>query len=185
MVKGIFGRVLALAAVLVLSIAVVATALHDITPLKAAGQPVSGVAVPQDTPGPPLYPGAPTYQYPPGVAAITPRLPSSNAGTTAQATFTTEDARTFVLTHGLFRDDSGAALSIVRSDIITAGEASKLLNGEQIGRPPTSLVAVVELHGNFSAGGSVPYGTPPMHFHTGWALFDATTGNYLLGGFSP
>jgi len=184
------GRILALVVTLVLSVAIAAFTTHRGVPSSAAGHPVSSVATTLTTPGPtagpPLYPGAPTYQYPVGVAAITPTVRSGSALTsqTSQATITTNGALNFEQSHALFHSDNGTTVSIVQSTIMPASEASKLLHGESIGRPATALVCVVEVHGSFSGEGSVPYGAPPMHFGTGWAVFDANTGNYLLGGYT-
>ncbi len=190
MVRRMPGRILALVVTLVLSVAIAAFTTHRVTPSNAAGHPVSGVATslitPGPTAGPPLYLGAPAYQYPVGVPAITPTVLGGSALTsqTSQATITTNDALDFVQSHALFHSDNGTSVAIVQSTIMPASEASKLLNGESIGRPATALVCVVKVHGSFSGEGSVPYGAPPMHFSTGWAIFDANTGNYLLGGYT-
>lgn len=139
--------------------------------------------------------GAPTTNpaYPPGVPAITPTLALTTSA--SRPAFTVHDLRAFMNAHP-YPSADGATPRIVRIGFMTASQASALMNGESVGRPPMALVGVVELHGNFSrvvdgiAIGSAPartWGTPvapPPPAHDAITVFDARTGNVLVSGYN-
>ena len=69
---------------------------------------------------------------------------------------------------------------------IPASEASALMRGASIGRPDTTLVCHVEVHGNLSTSWvHVPMpGIYPATAHVGVLVFDAQTGNLLIRGLT-
>lgn len=140
--------------------------------------------------------GTPTNNpsYPPGMPAITPTLALTTTDISRPA-FTVHDLRAFMDAHP-YPSADGSSPRIVRIGFMAASQASALMNGESAGRPPTALVGVVELHGNFSrvvdgiAIGSGPaptHGTPvapPLPAHDAITVFDARTGNVLVSGYN-
>ncbi len=145
----------------------------------------------------PVATAAPVYIYPPGVPAIAPqpRLRAQALANTAAysttATYTAADVRAFLAAHPLFQTADGSAPVIDAIDFIPAAQASARLMGESIGRPDTTLVCFVKLHGPIILPHSVMLPThhpvPKRHTHRattptriGQLVFDAQTGNLLL-----
>ncbi len=173
-----FGRVLGAVTVLALTAGIVLEVAHTASPLSYAAR---GRAPTVATPF-----GGPINWYPPGVPAITPTLPR-NPANPAQPTFTTDDVRRYFLAHPLQTVD-GPTPQIVRIAFMPASQASALVNGEWIGRPPTALVCFVEVNGNLSRGSmSVPPGATQLlqaASHDAQFVFDGYTGNVLLSRLS-
>lgn len=113
--------------------------------------------------------------YPPGVPAIKPHT----SGTPA---FTTTDVAQYIASQSLLRTTSGQSPKVIKSEFITAQEASTLLQGEYIGRPDNALVCYVELQGPFHTVGPLPPGATNPTLSTGYEVFDASTGNLLMYG---
>ena len=123
---------------------------------------------------------------PPGVPAIRPRIATDDP---TQAAFTEEDVRQLLAAHPLFLTTDGSTPVIAKVLFLPASQVSRLLKGETIGRPPTTLVCYVEVQGKLSmANAHSPFikGRPytPRTAHVGHVVFEAQTGNLLLWGFA-
>lgn len=174
-----FGRVLGAVTVLALAAGIVLEVAHTASPFSYAAR---GRA-PTVGPGPI---SGPINWNPPGVPAIAPTLPR-NPANPAQPAFTVDDVRRYFLAHPLQTVD-GSTPQIVRIAFVPASQASALVNGEWIGRPPTALVCFVEVNGNLSRGSmSVPPGATQLlqaASHDAQFVFDGYTGNVLLSRLS-
>jgi len=159
------------------------------TPVAASPTPVAASPTPVAT-------ALPVYTYPPGIPAIAPepRLHAQALANTATysttATYTVADVRAFLAAHRLFLTSDGSAPVIDIVEFIPAAQASTLLRGESIGRPDTTLVCYVQVHGPLAVSHHWPAGyhyTPKRPVGTprrvGELVFDAQTGNLLLRGF--
>jgi hypothetical protein len=71
-------------------------------------------------------------------------------------------------------------LSINSLEFVTSAEASKRLNGVVVGLNDNELVGLATFSGGIVASG--PPGGKQATFNSGYAIFDATTGNLLLIG---
>lgn len=127
---------------------------------------------------------------PPGVAAIQPHtnaVVNGSSTISSTATFAEDDIRQFLTSQPFFRNTDGSEPVVARISLVSASEASTLLNGENVGRPPTALVYYVEVQGKLSMTGvSVPYSPGPYKPRTagvGVMVLDAQTGNLLVTGF--
>jgi hypothetical protein len=102
------------------------------------------------------------------------------------AAYTEADVRQHLATHPAFPTTDGSQPVIARVLFIPASEASALMRGTSIGRPDTTLVCYVEVHGNLSTSWvHVPKpGVFPAMAHVGVLVFDAQTGNILIGGLT-
>lgn len=165
--------------VLALASGVMAELIHAATLSFAARQATSASSRSHDIGTPVVRQRIP---YPPGIPAITPSLQVADA---SQATFTIDDMQRYFAARSIATAD-GTAPQIIRIGFVTAGEASALLHGEWIGRPATAIVGFVAFAGNFSTAADSPpsslSGSLPSVVHYAWAVFDARTGNALLGG---
>ncbi len=177
---------LVLIGVSVLLIPIVAHADSPPTPTPVASTPVASTPV------------ATTPTAPRGIPAITPEpqlraRALAVAGTAAYsttATYTAADVRDYLSSHALFRTTDGSAPIIDAIEFVPAAEASALLRGESIGRPDTTLVCFVKVHGPLIVLRSAPL---PMHhphpvsaktpMPVGELIFDAQTGNLLIRGY--
>src|SRR5947208_1781223 len=128
-------------------------------------------------------PPKPVCCYPPGVAAIQPRITGADASTAA---YTEADVRQYLAAHPAFPTTDGTEPVIAKVLFIPASQASALMRGESIGRPDTTLVCYVEVHGNLSTSWvHVPEpGLMPGPAHVGVLVFDAQTGNALIQGLT-
>jgi len=164
-----------------------ANSRHMIVPLRPQSQVPRGAAL-----GTPAALGtitAPTPYAGPvlpteGVAAIIITPPQVAAGPSTAA-FTESAVRQYVMDHQ-FRTTDGTTPTIAKVLFIPASEASSLMGGESIGRPDTTLVCYVEVHGNLSRAGIVheisPASTNTQPAQVGRLVFDAQTGNLLILG---
>jgi hypothetical protein len=116
--------------------------------------------------------------YPPGGPAIQPRITGADASTAA---YTEADVRQYLAAHPMLPTTDGTEPVIAKVLFIPASEASALTRGASIGRPDTTLVCCVEVHGNLSTSWmSRPLGARvPSTAHVGILVFDAQTGNVL------
>ena len=116
--------------------------------------------------------------YPPGGPAIQPRITGADASTAA---YTEADVRQYLAAHPMLPTTDGTEPVLARVLFIPASQASALMRGESIGRPDTTLVCYVEVHGNLSTSWvRVPEpGLMPGPAHVGVLVFDAQTGNLL------
>ena len=121
--------------------------------------------------------------YPSGGPAIQPRITAADASTAA---YTEADVRQYLATHPAFPTVDGTEPVIAKVLFIPASEASALMRGASIGRPDTTLVCYVEVHGNLSTSWvHVPKpGVYPATARVGVLVFDAQTGNALICGLT-
>ncbi len=111
-----------------------------------------------------------------GLPGIAPRTPSRSGSTPA---FTADDARSYALQAKVPGVKVLGTVSVAEVKFMTAGQASALLNGEDIGIPDSSLVCVVVLQGGFdfaARAGQV------IHYDGAVEVYDGQTGNLLLMG---
>ncbi len=150
----------------------------------SAGARVSHLQFPPTPPPPRTDRGAPNLG-PIGAPAIHPtRDPSTNGG----AAFTAADVEQFIQTNGYAGGPtvSGKPPTILKILFVTSKEAGILLNGQDVGLPDDALVCYVLLNGPFYETAIPPYvpnRTPPptpLTYQTGYAVFDALTGNLLM-----
>jgi len=120
-----------------------------------------------------------------GISALTPSSAMAPVAGPSTAAFTGSAVQQYVMTHQ-FETTDGTTPTIAKVLFIPASEASSLMGGESIGRPDTTLVCYVEVHGNLSKAGIVhelgPASTNTQPAHVGRLVFDAQTGNLLILG---
>jgi len=159
---------------------------HAAAPLRQQHQ-VSRI-VADGTPTAPVTATAPAPNAGPvrsveGISALTPSSAMPPAAGPSTAAFTGSAVRQYVTTHQ-FETSDGTTPTIAKVLFIPASEASSLMGGESIGRPDTTLVCYVEVHGNLSKAGIVhelgPASTNTQPAHVGRLVFDAQTGNLLI-----
>jgi len=113
---------------------------------------------------------------PVGSPAITPR-------TTGTPSFSVDDAKQYVATHhvpmGMSRDTKPV---ITRAEFLTSREVSDLLHGAATGFPADHQLCYVELQGPVTFSG--PQGAK-VTYNRGVLIFDAQTGNLVIGGGLP
>jgi hypothetical protein len=117
---------------------------------------------------------APTM--PSGSAAIVPR-------TTATPAFTLDDAKEYVASHHLpmaFAGDKKP--EVIKAEFLTSKQVSDRLNGLTTGFPDNYAVCYVELQGPVTFSG--PQGSR-VTYNRGVLIFDAHTGNLVIGGGIP
>ena len=121
--------------------------------------------------------------YPPGGPAIQPRITGADPSTAA---YTEADVRQYLAAHPMLPTTDGTEPVIAKVLFIPASQASALMRGASIGRPDTTLVCYVEVHGNLSTSWvRVPEpGLMPGPAHVGVLVFDAQTGNLLIRGLT-
>lgn len=109
-----------------------------------------------------------------GLPAITPRNDCTPS-------FTVQDVTTFERAHpaGNNRMTPIGTPKLTKVLFITSAEASKRLGNTSIGLPDDALVCVVELYGPYRV--YPPMGPVSEHTGTMYEVFDAHTGNLLLG----
>lgn len=73
---------------------------------------------------------------PPGIPAIQPQNAPLVTNTGATLAYTADDVRRFLTNHPFFRTTDGSTPVIAQVSLVSAREASALLHGENIGRPP-------------------------------------------------
>ncbi len=160
---------------------------HVIAPLRPQSQVPRVAVAAEGTPAALVTITAPTPYAGPvlpieGVSAIT--VPQVAAGPSTAA-FTESAVRQYVMDHQ-FRTTDGTTPTIAKVLFIPASEASNLMGGKSIGRPDTTLVCYVEVHGNLSRVGIVheisPASTNTQPAQVGRLVFDAQTGNLLILG---
>lgn len=115
-----------------------------------------------------------------GIPAITPRAALATSG---GAHFTGDDVKSYIATHPqMLPAAPGKPAPIVNSvQFLTAGQASALLQGESIGLPDTSLVCLVRVQGTFVNTYTPPGVSNGGTYTTATLVFDAQTGNLLIG----
>jgi hypothetical protein len=121
--------------------------------------------------------------YPPGGTAISPHASANNA---PGAAFSQQDVIDFLNKDGE-PTTNGTPPKILSIQFVTAKQASDLMQGESVGRPDNYLVCYVKLQGPFSRRGEhVPSGVS-LEKDAAWEdmVFDASTGNLLVGGLHP
>ncbi|MBF6592028.1 MAG: hypothetical protein IVW57_16080 [Ktedonobacterales bacterium] len=144
-----------------------AAALANQPPMPTPGLPGPGVAVPG----------------PQGIPAIQPH---AALAASSGPHFTEADVRQYFATHPYAAQSvpSAPVPVIVSIQFLPASQVSALLQGESMGVPDTTLLCLVRLSGTFEAF-SPPLllpGTPtPAPFHETVEVFDAHTGNLLIG----
>lgn len=124
----------------------------------------------------PTRPAHPTYNG--GVPAVT--HPGGGP-------VTVDDVRAFITKYGFAASDHGKTTNgtmpvILQVTMMTAKQASALMNGASPGRSDDTQVIYVKLQGPFLIDMPVPSGAriPPAPF--GEELFDATTGDLIMYG---
>jgi len=116
-----------------------------------------------------------TSTAPVGVPAIVPRLGAVHTG----PAFTREDAVQYVTSHPMWRNLAPwTPPTIEKVEFLTSRQVSSLLSGESTGLPDNALLCYVQLRGTFTFSGS----TTMVTYHTGFEVFDAHTGNFLMAG---
>ena len=117
---------------------------------------------------------------PPTPPLGSPAIRTTIAGTPA---FTLEDAKQYVATHPLpMAAGRDAKPVITRAEFVTSQTVSERLNGITTGFPPNHLLCYVELQGPFTFSG--PRGAK-VTYNRGVLIFDANTGNLVIGGGMP
>jgi len=105
-----------------------------------------------------------------------PAIPPHLAGTPS---FTVADAQQYVMTHKLpFGMPDGARPAIARAQFLISRDAAVIID-EPTGFADDHPLCVVELRGNFSVHGPKNY---VATFPRAILIFDATTGNLVIGG---
>ena len=141
----------------------------------------------------------PTIQYPDGVPAVTPSHKVTTVINQTTVNVSSNDVTQFVTSFGMPRClvvNNGHA-TVLKILLITAQQASILMQGEDIGRPASALVYYVQVQGPFETDGlsapassiiSTPTQAPTTTYKTwsvGEMVFDPSTGNLLVWGFPP
>jgi outer membrane murein-binding lipoprotein Lpp len=113
----------------------------------------------------------------------TPKRPQGMAALTVKpgpAPFTKEDVTAYFKTHK-FPKNQGSAdqVQVDNLEFITSGEVTKRLQGVSTGLGESERVAFATLSGPFVFTGPK---TKPVRFQSGYAVFDAITGNLLMVG---
>ncbi len=143
----------------------------------------------KSNPPPPTYPTFQIQQtYVQGSPGIKPRFKQYIGENTSSPSFTKADVVAFLNRYGFAPVVKGAHMTILSTQFVSAQQASKLMDGESVGRPPNALVCYVEVEGPFLLTGiSVPH-QPGKHYPTtakyGHMVFDAHTGNGLVWGLT-
>jgi hypothetical protein len=120
------------------------------------------------------------WPEPEGVPAIKPRMRLSDAEALTTPAFTAEDALAYVASHM-----PGASLvppTVVGAQFMTDAEYVARF-GSEPGLGPEKLLCVVEVHGRYR-----PMSAPPAVVKRGIyrvvnMVFNARTGNFLMGSF--
>lgn len=123
---------------------------------------------------------APASQQSLGIPAIVPTL---NSATTTPPTFTVEDVKRYIASHGFHGGPTvtGNKPQIRVIAFISSKQASTRLHDASIGLPDTAVVCYVELGGPFQVRASLPSGAPPFPpSNIGVDIFDAQTGNLVM-----
>jgi hypothetical protein len=144
---------------------------------------VSGCAAQEMRGGPPERPppirNLP-QNLPPSIPTGSPAIAPRTAGTPA---FTVDDAKAYVATHhipmGIGREGKP---EIIRAEFLSSREVSNRLNGATTGFPDNYPLCYVELQGPFTFSG--PQGAK-VTYNRGVLIFDAHTGNLVIGGGMP
>lgn len=143
----------------------------------------------KSNPPPPTYPTFQIQQsYVAGWPAIKPRFAQNVAVTATSASFTSADVVAYMNgdTFPAGPVVKGAQMTILTIQFVSAQQASKLMNGESVGRPDTALVCYVKVEGPFLLTGvhfaHVPGKKAPTTAKYGYMVFDAHTGNTLVWG---
>lgn len=142
-------------------------------------------------PRPTFHPLQIQQTYVGGSPAITPRFPQNVAESATAPSFTKADVVAF-LNQSTFPAGpvvKGAQMTILTIQFVSAQQASKLMDGESVGRPDNALVCYVEMEGPFLLTGvSVPPEPSGKKYPTtakyGHEVFDAHTGNLLVWGIT-
>jgi hypothetical protein len=117
---------------------------------------------------------------PPSAPVGSPAITARTGGTPA---FTVDDVKQYVATHALPMAASGDAKpAITRVEFVTSQTVSERLNGTTTGFPADYPLCFVELQGPFTFSG--PGGTK-VTYNRGVLIFDAKTGNLVIGGGMP
>lgn len=142
---------------------------------------------------PPVQDVRSTFQinqtYVPGNPAIHVHiLPGVTVNSPSIPTFSQDDVVIFLNKYGFYAGPvvQGAHLKIVSIQFVTAKQASKLMEGESVGRPDSYLVCYVKVQGPFTlVNVSMPYqsnGKKKTTAKFGDMVFDGHTGNVLVWG---
>ena len=117
---------------------------------------------------------------PPTTPIGSPAITARTAGTPA---FTVDDVKQYVATHALPMTPSQDIKPVIkRVEFLTSQAVSERLNGATTGFPADYLLCFVELQGPFTFSG--PGGTK-VTYKRGVLIFDAKTGNLVIGGGMP
>jgi hypothetical protein len=128
--------------------------------------------------------GVPQRALPPNLP-VTP--PAGSLGIVphgdAIPAFTVDDAKAWVSTHSLpFGLGRNVKPMVTRAEFLTSQQVSALLHGVTTGFAPDHLLCYVELQGPVSFAG--PQGATTT-YNRGVLIFDARTGNLVIGGGMP
>ena len=128
--------------------------------------------------GPPSPLGTPVHPYPDGVPMVHPhstQQPGPN--------FSAADVTTALHTYRMLYQKPGSpSLQLTSFECLTAAQVSQQLHA-YVGRPPTALVCLGHVSGDFFPPHPTHSGTTPT-FHDGLLVIDAVTGNVLIEGVS-
>jgi hypothetical protein len=117
---------------------------------------------------------------PPTAPTGSPAIKPTTGGTPA---FSVDDAKRYVATHhvpmGLSRDSKPV---ITRAEFLTSREITDRLHGAASGFPDDYLLCYVELQGPVTFSG--PKGAK-VTYNRGVLIFDAHSGNLIIGGGMP
>lgn len=158
---------------------------------SAAGTASSANASTAKGTPPPAVPGNPNYPPILGVPckACVPQqayaqgIPAITVHPQSAALFTTADAEAYLKAFPPSMTVPGTPDPTVTSiQFLPASEVSKQLQGEYMGVPDSTLLALVHVSGSFQNTWISPSSAshPLVTFHTGVMVFDATTGNLLI-----
>lgn len=115
---------------------------------------------------------------PVGEPAIIPRFGPTHVG----PTFTASDASAYVVSHPMWRNLAPwMPPTVERVAFLTSKQVSALLH-VTTGLPASTLLCYVQMQGTFTFAGAA--GTT-VTYHTGFEVFNARTGNFLMAGGLP
>src|SRR5258708_31985413 len=134
--------------------------------------------------GQPPVPAPPVHDVPlalPHTALGIPAIkPQSSLATSGGARITKADVVQWVSTHQTDNQVAGTpSATVISVEFLTSKQVSTRLHGESTGVPDDILLCYVRVHGTFET--NPPQGVPAVVYHDGYLVFDAQTGNLLMG----